>query len=139
MKSLVAVLLLCCPLTLIADQGHQHHFDANEKIGTVHFPISCKGQQAAFERGVALLHTFWYDQAAAQFKEIATKDPSCAIAYWGEAMSIFHQIWDRPNDATLKKGLGMVQQGQKAGAKTQRERDYIDALAVFYRESGYAD
>src|SRR4051812_36682297 len=139
MKSLVAVLLLCFPLTLLADQGHQHHFDANEKLGTVHFRISCKGQQAAFERGVALLHTFWYDQAAAQFKDIATRDPECAIAYWGEAMSIFHQIWDRPKDATLKKGLAMLQQGQKAGAKTQRERDYIDALAVFYRESGYAD
>jgi tetratricopeptide (TPR) repeat protein len=139
MKSFVAVLLLCCPLTLLADQGHEHHFDANEKLGTVHFPISCKGQQVAFERGVALLHTFWYDQASAQFKEITTKDPSCAIAYWGEAMSIFHQIWDRPNDATLKKGLAMVQQGQNASAKTQRERDYIDALAVFYSATGYAD
>jgi len=140
MKSLVAVLLLCCPLTLIADQGHhQHQPDPNEKLGTVHFSISCAGQQAAFERGVALLHTFWYEQAAAQFQQIAAQDPQCAIAYWGQAMSIFHQIWDRPNDATRKKGLELVQKGQKIGAKTQRERDYIDALAVFYSNTGYAD
>ena len=138
MKSLVAVLLLCCPLTLIADQGHQHQFNPNEKLGTVHFSISCKGQQVAFERGVALLHTFWYDHAQAQFEQIADKDPQCAIAYWGQAMSIFHQIWDRPSDATMKKGLALVQKGEKIGAKTQRERDYINALAVFYR-GGYAD
>ncbi len=140
MKSLVAVLLLCCPLILIADQGHhQHQPDPNEKLGTVHFSISCAGQQAAFERGVALLHTFWYDQAAAQFQQIAAKDPQCAIAYWGQAMSIFHQIWDRPGNANMKKGLALVQKGQKIGAKTQRERDYIDALGVFYSDAGYAD
>lgn len=139
MKSLVAVLLLCCPLTLIADQGHHSQLNSNEKLGTVHFPISCPGQQPAFERGVALLHTFWYDHAQAQFEQISAKDPQCAIAYWGQAMSIFHQIWDRPNDATMKKGLALVQKGQKLGAKTQRERDYIDALAVFYRDGGYAD
>lgn len=140
MKSLVAALLLFCPLTLLADQGHDHQFDLNEKLGTVHFPISCdKSQQASFERGVALLHTFWYEQAELQFKDIETKDPKCAIAYWGEAMSIFHQIWDRPSEAKLKRGLAMVEKGKHLGAKTQRERDYLDALAVFYRNSGYSD
>ncbi|HEY4932318.1 MAG TPA: hypothetical protein VII23_12165 [Terriglobales bacterium] len=114
--------------------GHQAQAVPNEKLGTVNFPISCAAsQQKAFERGVALLHSFWYDKAEQQFKDIAAADPTCAIAYWGEAMSQWHQIWDRPDAATMKRQLAVVQQGQKLGAKTQRERDYLDALAVFYQ------
>lgn len=123
--------LLLCASCLLADQPQSV---STEKLGTVHFPVSCAAsQQKAFERGVALLHDFWYDKAEQQFKEIATADPTCAMAYWGEAMSIFHQIWDRPNTATLQGGLTLVQKGQKLGAKTQRERDYLDALAAFYQ------
>lgn len=107
---------------------------AAEKLGTVDFPVSCAAsQQAAFNRGIALLHDFWYDRAEEQFQAIAKADPTCAMAHWGQAMSIWHEIWDRPNDATLAKGLALVQQAQKAGAKTQRERDYINALAQFYQ------
>ena len=112
---------------------------ATEKLGTVDFPTSCAtSQQAAFNRGVALLHDFWYDKAEQQFKDIVAADPTCAIAYWGEAMSQWHQIWDRPNAATMQRGLALVQKGQKLGAKTQRERDYIDALALFYQNSDKA-
>ena len=110
-----------------------------EKLGTVSFPTSCAAsQQAAITRGVALLHSFWYDKAEQQFKDVIAADPSCAIAYWGEAMSLWHQIWDRPDAATLARGLALVQQGQKAGAKTQRERDYLDALAQFYQNGDKA-
>ena len=126
--------LFLCGGSLLADQGRQPQAAANEKLGTVSFPISCAAsQQKAFERGVALLHNFWYDKAEQQFKDIETADPNCAIAYWGEAMSLFHQIWDRPNQATLQRGLALAQKGQKLGAKTQRERDYLNALAVFYK------
>ena len=106
-----------------------------EKLGTVDFPVSCAAsQQAAFNRGIALLHDFWYDKAEQQFEAIAKADPACAMAYWGEAMSIWHEIWDRPGDAVLQRGLELVQKAQKAGAKTQRERDYINALAQFYQD-----
>ena len=107
---------------------------ATEKLGTVSFPTSCApSEQKAFERGVALLHDFWYDKSEQQFKDITASDSTCAIAYWGEAMSLFHQIWDRPDAATLQRGLELVEKGQKLGAKTQRERDYLDALAIFYQ------
>ena len=108
-----------------------------EKLGTVDFPVSCaSSQQAAFNRGVALLHDFWYDKAEQQFQAIAAADPSCAMAYWGEAMTLWHEIWDRPNDDTLKRGLALVQKGQKLKPKTQRERDYLNALAQFYQNYG---
>jgi hypothetical protein len=108
-----------------------------EKLGTVDFPVSCAAsQQPAFNRGVALLHDFWYDKAEQQFQAIAAADPSCAMAYWGEAMSLWHEIWDRPNEDTLKRGLSLVQKGQKLHPKTQRERDYLNALAQFYQNYG---
>src|SRR5664279_1181291 len=138
MKTRLLVLLpLVLSGSLFAYQdAHEHAAQggAQEKLGTVSFPTSCAAsQQAAITRGVALLHSFWYDKAEQQFKDVIAADPTCAIAYWGEAMSVWHQIWDRPDVATLARGLALVQQGQKAGAKTQRERDYLDALAKFYQ------
>jgi tetratricopeptide (TPR) repeat protein len=132
-RGLGFLLVVCCCCSLFADQPAQVQPAAGEKLGTVDFPVSCEAQQqAAFNRGVALLHDFWYDKAEQQFQAIAAADPKCAMAYWGEALSLWHQIWDRPNDETLKRGLALVQQGQKIGAKTQRERDYLNAVAKFY-------
>jgi tetratricopeptide (TPR) repeat protein len=139
MKSYVSVwrLLLCASLlpggvSLAAAQTTPS--DKVEKLGTVDFPVSCApSQQTAFNRGVALLHDFWYDKAEQQFQAIAAADPTCAIAYWGEAMSLWHQIWERPNDEVLQRGLGLVQKGQKLEPKTQRERDYLNALAQFFQ------
>ncbi len=131
-KAILLLLVWCC-VSLVAAEAQQAQAVANEKLGTVDFSVSCApSQQAAFNRGVALLHDFWYDRAEEQFKVIAAADPRCAMAYWGEAMSTWHQIWDRPSQATLQRGSELVQQGQKIGAKTQRERDYLNALAEFY-------
>lgn len=70
---------------------------ADERLGTVSFPVSCApATQASFNRGVALLHDFWYAEAQPQFTRITQSDPTCAMAHWGVAMSVFHQIWDRP-------------------------------------------
>jgi tetratricopeptide (TPR) repeat protein len=119
---------------LWADEGH-HHSDSNEKLGTVSFPTSCAGAvQKPFERGVALLHSFWFDEAYKQFQSVAQQDPQCAIAYWGEALSLFRQLWGRPDESDLRNGSELIGKGQAIGAKTQRERDYIDALAIFYRD-----
>jgi tetratricopeptide (TPR) repeat protein len=140
LRQLVFLPVLLFAGSLFAFQdSHPNHAQpvSTEKLGTVSFPTSCAAsQQKAFERGVALLHDFWYDKAEQQFKDVIAADPDCAIAYWGEAMSIWHQIWDRPGAATLQHGLELVQQGQKLGPKTQRERDYLDALALFYQNSG---
>lgn len=104
-----------------------------ERLGTVRFPVSCAAaSQAPFDRGVALLHDFWYEEARAQFQRLAKSDPACAMAYWGVAMSFFHQIWDRPDGETMKLGWAETQKAQSRGAGTAREGAYIAALAGFY-------
>src|SRR5438445_6841161 len=121
---------------LCADEGH-NHADANEKLGTVSFPISCTPQeQKSIERGIALLHSFWFDEAQKQFEEAVRQDPQCAMAYWAEAIGLYRPLAYRPSDSDLKQGWTLVQKTQALGAKTQREREYIDALAVFYRGDG---
>jgi len=127
-------------LSLFATDDHQHAMDPNEKLGAVSFPISCAaGAQKPFERALALLYSFEYEEADKQFQEIAAGDPHCAIAFWGQAMSGYHQLWGRPSKADLKSGWDLVQQAQKLQAKTQREREYIAAIAVFYRDAETID
>ena len=87
---------------------------------------------AAFNRGVALLHDFWYDEAQRQFEAIAKADPECAMAHWGMAMSIFHQIWDRPDEDTMAHGWREMQKAAAPAAKSARERAYIAALGRFF-------
>ena len=139
--------LLTCVCVLFSLQGlafddetHAHHHDATEKLGNVSFPISCApDSQKPFERGVALMHSFGYEEAEAQFVEITQKDPACAMAHWGIAMSLFHQIWERPGDPSLKRGWSEIEKAQKLDARTDRERGYISALSEFYRDYGTRD
>ncbi|HEY1656962.1 MAG TPA: hypothetical protein VGG14_01340 [Candidatus Sulfotelmatobacter sp.] len=140
LKSL-SFLLLCFSVIFaistfaLDDDMPGHHHDGAEQLGKVSFPISCApGSQSAFERGVALMHSFEYEKAEKQFTDIAQKDPGCAMAHWGVAMSLFHEIWERPGDSTLKHGHEEMEQAQRIGAKTERERGYISALAVFYSD-----
>jgi tetratricopeptide (TPR) repeat protein len=105
-----------------------------ERLGMVVFPVSCSAAvRASFSRGVALLHDFWYEEARPQFERILKTDPNCAMAHWGVAMSIFHEIWERPDDAAMKDGWQHLKTAQAHPAKTAREREYIAALASFYR------
>src|SRR5476651_432625 len=105
-----------------------------ESLGTVSFVVSCApAVETSFVRGVALLHDFWYQEAQRQFEDIAKTDPGCAMAHWGVAMSLFHQIWDRPAQATLARGFKEMQAAQARPAKTMREAQYIAALSGFYR------
>lgn len=132
--SIVCFCVASAVLSSAADQEmHAHHHDASEQLGTVSFPISCAaGSQKSFERGVALLHSFGYEEAEQQFVELSQKDPACAMAHWGIAMSLFHQIWERPEPTALKRGHEELEKAQKIGVQTQRERGYISALALFY-------
>jgi tetratricopeptide (TPR) repeat protein len=124
--------LLCLSLLSLPPAGNA----SAESLGTVSFPVSCAPKvQAEFVRGVALLHDFWYQEAQRQFQQIVKADPSCAMAHWGAAMSLYHQIWDRPDDATRQSGWHELQAVQAHPAKTARERAYIAALSEFYRPS----
>jgi tetratricopeptide (TPR) repeat protein len=113
---------------------------AAESLGTVSFPVACAASvQSRFSRGVALLHDFWYEEAQRQFEDIAKADPGCAMAHWGVAMSVFHQIWDRPDEGVMARGWKELQAAQARPAKTGREREYIAALSTFYKpdQRGY--
>ncbi len=121
----------------LADEGHDHEDLTSKQLGTVHFPVSCAASvQKPFERGVALLHSFWYEEAEKEFVQIAKDDASCAMAHWGVAMSLWHQLWDHPNAATLKRGLAELKEAQSLHPGTDQERDYIAALRAFYGKKG---
>ena len=138
-SAVLLVLVVFSPL-LLAQHDHHHDFDPNEKLGTVHFSVSCKPATAKpFERGVALLHSFWYEQARNQFHDIEAADPKCAMAYWGDAMTYWHQLWEQPDDARLQEGLALLQKAADAKPGTERERDYIAALGEFFRDYQHRD
>ncbi len=131
------VALLCASLIRAQDtHQHQHHHDASEKLGQVNFPISCsRPAQQQFNRAAALLHSFWYEEAEKAFTEVTKIEPGCAMGYWGIAMSNYHPIWAPPNPAELKRGLAAVEKVKAISAKSDRERDYIAAIEVFYKDA----
>ena len=132
-RSLSPILLvLLLPAISAAQEEHQHH-EPSQKIGKVNFRVSCSPQaQRQFNRAVAWLHSFEYGESERAFNDVATTDPQCAMAHWGAAMSLYHQLWAPPSPGELKKGALSVQKAKQIGAKTKRERDYIDAIAWFF-------
>ncbi|HLV89223.1 MAG TPA: hypothetical protein VKV39_19725 [Candidatus Sulfotelmatobacter sp.] len=133
-----------CPLSSLADdEKTPHHHDAlnQTQLGTVHFPIYCTSAvQKPFERGVALLHSFWYEEAEKEFLEIAEHDPHCAMAHWGVAMSIWHQLWNDPDAKVVARGLSEFNAGENLAAKaTAREQAYLAAIGAFYSDSEKLD
>jgi len=88
--------LFCLSALLVADEGHHHSMTA-EELGTVHFQTSCSPKvETDFNRGVALLHSFWYEEAEKTFRKVAREDRKCAMANWGIVMSQYHQLWIIP-------------------------------------------
>ncbi len=142
---LLAVLfswLFALPAFADDEHGHHHHEDLNEaQLGTVNFPVSCTAAvQKPFARGVALLHSFWYEEAQKKFEQIAADDPHCAMAHWGVAMSLWHQLWNQPDAGVIQHGLDQVQEAKNTdGPVTPRERDYIAAIGAFYSNSKKLD
>src|SRR6267378_6810927 len=111
-----------------------------EKIGRVKFPVSCASAvHKPFERAVALLHSFWYLEAAKAFTEITQADPDCAIAYWGLAMTNWTQIWSPPQPAALKRGWEAIEKAKAATARTPKERDYVAAAEAFFKDADKTD
>jgi len=112
-----------------------------QQLGHVLFKTSCTAEgQKQFDRALAMLHSFYFPETVKAFNAIPEADPSCAIAYWGIAIS------QRPNPlvgpfdaATLKRGLEAIEKGQAVGAKTERERDWLAALKEFYKDFDKVD
>jgi tetratricopeptide (TPR) repeat protein len=129
------VLCLGLPLNGLFAAARDSRTDSSEQLGRVDFPNSCKAEaQPALLKGLALLHSFQYMAAENAFKAATDLDGNCAIAHWGAAMALYHQLWDFPGKRTLKEGLDHVEAAQKLGAPTPRERGYIVAAAAFYQD-----
>ncbi|HLZ82931.1 MAG TPA: hypothetical protein VKQ54_05145 [Caulobacteraceae bacterium] len=129
---------LALATTAVAQEEHHNH-PAPERLGAVHFATSCApAVGAAFDRAAALLHSFAYDAADTGFADVAARDPGCAMAHWGRAMTHYHQLWDPPAGPEL--AAGAVEIGKAAGmeAGTPRERALIAALGLYYADADTA-
>ncbi len=137
--SLLAAFLCQAPSAVAQEMGPHKH-DTSEKLGQVNFNTSCTPQaRRQFSRAVAWLHSFEYEEAEKAFDEVTATDPRCGMGHWGVAMSNYHPLWAPPTAAELEKGLKAVEKARAAGARTARERDYIAAIEVFYKDSDKLD
>ena len=138
--SMVLLVGVCAAFVAPAVAQHEHPAGDPGKLGKVSFPVSCDPSvQPQFSSAVAMLHSFWYEKASDTFAAVAEKDPTCGMAYWGIAMTYYHQLWPAPGPADLKAGMAAVEKAKSASAKTQRERDYIAAIETFYGDADKLD
>ena len=102
-------------------------------VGKVTFPITCAPDvQSDFARGVALLHSFFYEEARRVFTSVAERDPKCAMAQWGIAMTWWHPIWTPPTPDEMRAGKAAIEKAMSMKAGTDRERGFITALNTYY-------
>jgi hypothetical protein len=135
-KKLIAAVLLVFAAARGMTQEHLHADHViNDKLGVVHFATSCEEvAQSDFNRAVALLHSFQFSRAIEEFNAVLGEDPSCAIAYWGIALS----DWSNPfapgkkDNGQLQLGRQSAERGKELGAKTERERAYLAAVGKLY-------
>ncbi|MEP6746185.1 MAG: hypothetical protein ABJB86_00590 [Bacteroidota bacterium] len=112
----------------------------DKQFGTVEFTTFCPAEiRKDFNLGIALLHSFEYDEAEKVFAKIIGEEPGCAMAYWGVAMSNFHPLWSPPNQAELEKGAKAIEIAQALPQKSKIETAYIDAIALFYKDFNKID
>src|SRR6201994_1633262 len=112
----------------------------DDKLGKVHFETSCNAEaQKLFDRGMLYQHSFWYRASQKMFEETLKADPECGIAYWGIALSLLWNPHTAPPAKNLADGAAAIAKGKSIGAKTQRERDYLDALGVMYADHDKVD
>ncbi len=138
MKTQKLYLGLTCVVLISASAA-----SAQEKLGQVHFPVSCSAAaQQEFNRAVALLHSFWFDASAKAFAAVTQTDPGCAMGHWGEAMALLfnpNPLVGTPTPKGLQDGCPAIERAKAAAPKTQRERDYIAAVESLCQDRDKAD
>jgi tetratricopeptide (TPR) repeat protein len=122
------------------DAQHEHAA-ATGKLGRVHFPISCAPEtQMPFDRALAMLHSFWYQEGLNAFTEVTKRYPACAMAYWGIAvLARGNPLVSAPDAAGFKRGKDAIQKAKTLGATTDRERDFINSMAIYYQDGKNVD
>jgi len=124
----------------VASHGLAQADDTNSQtgpLGKVSFPTSCDSKvQPAFERAVAMLHSFWYSAGEKAFREVLKDDPQCAIAAWGIASILMSNplAGQGASPKGAEQAQAAIDEGRRVGAKTERERDYIEAVAAYYKD-----
>src|SRR5579871_7000071 len=107
--------------------------EADQRFGKVHFATTCNEvAQRRFDRAMRYQHSFWYTESKEIYEEAIKADASCAIAYWGIALSLLNNPHGAIPAPNLPPGLAAIEKAKEVGAKSERERDYIDALSVMY-------
>jgi hypothetical protein len=135
-RTLLAISALFLLGSAWADGGHDHGKMSGEQLGDVHFPISCgTASQKQFDRGMAMQHSFWFEKSYETFKDLAAKDPQCAMAHWGVAMSQYHPLWGPPSKDEFAIGAAAVEKAKTAKKATSRERKYVNAIAAYYTDA----
>ena len=128
--------LLAAPLH--AQHEHEPAGTTPERLGRVVFHVSCRPEaRRRFERAVALLHSFWYEQADSAFARTAAADSHCGMAYWGLAMSALHPLWTPPSSFASDRGLAAAEQAISLTGGPERE--YAEAIATYYRDYATVD
>ena len=128
--------------SLAQQHGHDSlHSVSSGQLGQVSFPISCSAAaQAEFNRAMALFHSFWFDPAKQSFGKVLEHDPGCGIAHWGIAiMSMGNPFTWPPNPNAMKAAEAALLDARRVGARSERERDYIAALAVLFEDWANTD
>jgi tetratricopeptide (TPR) repeat protein len=134
-KSLLAATVSTAALALWSSQPLVAQGDVDQQLGSVHFKTSCNDvAQRRFDRGMRYQHSYWYLNAKEVFEEALKADPTCAIAHWGIALTLLDNPHNAIPQSNLAPGLAAIQKAKAMGAKTERERDYIDALMLMYAD-----
>ena len=158
MKNYLQYFFVCCLALLLNACGDKKQTQSNDLIASLDLKkgdvISCgpaegefgsisfaasvpENLKKDFNTGVALLHSFEYDESEKVFAKLIEQDPGFAMAYWGVAMSNFHPLWAPPSLQELQKGAKAVNIAKSIANKTKRETDYIDAIAKFYDDTAH--
>src|SRR4051812_15471517 len=135
-KSLLMITVGAAALTLSSFQTVLAQTEADQQLGNVHFATTCnETAQRRFDRAMRYQHSFWYRAAREVFNEAAAADPECAIAHWGVALTYLDNPHGPIPGPNVAPGLAAIQKAKEVGAKSERERDYIDALALMYTDA----
>jgi tetratricopeptide (TPR) repeat protein len=113
--------------------GNPHSGNPPAALGEVHFPVTCSAEaQAAFDGGMRLQHSFWYQAAGKEFREVRRHDPGCTMAHWGEALSMLTNPYSPPTQANLRQGRVLLEEARSLGARSERESAYVEALSIVF-------
>jgi hypothetical protein len=128
--------LVAWPAVCGGQMGKEASSAEQAHLGKVNFPTSCSAEaQPLINKGVALLHSFQYQEAQQTFAEAESRDGKCAMAYWGKAMSLYQQLWEFPDKQKLSEGHKDIQQAQKLHPASAKEQGFVTAAAAYFQKN----